>query len=65
MDSESEDISEGEMEDSDQELDRRASGEDSDASPTGFRLVDVKLLTVAISHTRFERCKDDKLVDGR
>ena len=49
------------MEDTDHELDREANYKDSDATPTGFRLVDVELLTMAISHTRCEECKDGKL----
>ena len=44
MDSDSEDDSEHEMEDSDHELDGDpANDKDSDATPTGFRLLDVEL----------------------
>ena len=53
--------SEDELEDSDHELDCGANNKDSDASPTGFMLADVGHLTMAISHTRCEQCKDDKL----
>lgn len=61
MDSGSKDDSDHEMEGSSHELDRGANDKDSYASPTGFRLVDVELLTMAISHTRCEKCKDGKV----
>ena len=61
IDGDSEDDCECEMEDTDHELDREANDKDSDAVPTGFRLVDVELLTMAISHTRCKECKDGKL----
>ena len=51
MDSDSDDDFDHEMEDSDHELECGASNKDSDASPNSFRLVDVELLTMAISHT--------------
>ena len=60
-DSDSEDDSEYEMDDTDQELDGESGNKDSDATPTGFRLIDVELLTMAISHTRCEQCKEGRL----
>lgn len=39
-----------EMDDTDHELDGESANEDSDATPTGFRLIDVEILTMAISH---------------
>ena len=57
----SEDDSEYEMDDTDHELDGESGNKDSDATPTGFRLIDVELLTMAISHTRCAQCKEGKL----
>ena len=60
-DSDSEDSSEYAMDDTDHELDGESANKDSDATPTGFRLIDVELLTMAISHTRCERSIDGRL----
>ena len=60
-DSDSEDDIEYEMDDTDHELDGESANEDSDATPTGFRLIDVEILTMAISHTQCEQCKDGRL----
>ena len=49
------------MDDTDHELDGESANEDSDATPTGFRLIDVEILTMAISHTQCEQCKDGRL----
>ena len=60
-DGDSEDDIEYEMDDIDHELDGESANEDSDATPTGFRLIDVEILTMAISHTQCEQCEDGRL----
>lgn len=57
-----EDDFEGDISGTDHELSDNETGDkDSDADPTGFRLIDMEFLAKAISHTRCEECKSGKL----
>ena len=54
------DSEEDDLESTDHELDCEGESKVSDADPTGFRLIDMELLTTAISHTICEQCKCGK-----